>query len=507
MKLNRMGNTVSILIFITAFSQIISFVRESVFAYYYGTNVEADIYVIASQIPVTLFAVISSAVNTIMLPLYIEKKETQGILKAQSFLKSSICIFTVFSVIFVIFAELAAEMLVSLFAPGFEGEVKDTIVLYIRILLPTTIWTLTINILTACFNSSNNFSYPVTASMIQNIAIIVSMLAIARALGVMAAVLGTVIGIVLNFIFLAIPYKEILFASIDLKETWSDLKRILCKIGPVTLGVGVAEINQVIDRALASGMDTGSITALNYANKLSVAFSALILSGIATVSFKKFSEFYAKKNFEQYDRTLTNYVVLLVSILLPITIGAILFRKELIAVVFGRGAFDIDSIVRTAEIFTYSALGIVFIAVRDVLSKYYYAQGNTKTPMINAGIGLILNIFLNLVLSKFMGVSGLALATTIANIAVCVLLFASILKTEPEFYFIGFIKKIFVPMISALCMCIILLILDSADLFSNIGIELIFNTIAGGGIFMCSFYVLDKALMKELMVLLFKQIN
>ena len=62
-------------------------------------------------------------------------------------------------------------------------------------------------------------------------------------------------------------------------------------------------------------------------------------------------------------------------------------------------------------------------------------------------------------------------------------------------------------MISALCMCIILLILDSADLFSNIGIELIFNTIAGGGIFMCSFYVLDKALMKELMGLLFKQIN
>ena len=73
MSIKRLKGTIGGLVFMTFFSQFLSFVREIIFAYCYGTEFEADAYVMASQIPVTLFAVVTTAINTVILPVYIEE--------------------------------------------------------------------------------------------------------------------------------------------------------------------------------------------------------------------------------------------------------------------------------------------------------------------------------------------------------------------------------------------------------------------------------------------------
>lgn len=507
MRIKSLRNTVSGLIAITVFSQLIAFIRESIFAYYYGTSMFSDAYVMASQIPVTLFAVVSTSISTVILPIYTMKIEKEGEETAQIFLKSAIIMFTIICAVFVIICEAFPIPIVKIFAPSFSGEVLATTIQYVRILFPTIIATVLTNIITVYYNAGNNFFYPTVVAITHNVTAIAAMVFFARQIGVDAIVWGTFIGIVANALFLIIPHIEILRGKIEIQSTWNDVKHVLSRVIPVTIGVGIAEINRIIDRAVASGLDTGSITALNYANKLTVVFSALILSAVTTVSFKAFSELYAKGEYKKRNDTLVNYLTLLMMILVPLTIGAVLLKTQLITVAFGRGAFDTSSITRTSDIFFYSVLGLVFIAVREILSKYFYSSGNTRTPMINAAIGVGINIVLNLLLSRFMGASGLALATTISNVTVCILLFISIIRREQHFPLRDFSLNSIKVGLSSICMLFALLIIRWLISGINAWVEIAIYLVIGVVVYFVTFVLIDRKTLKSTVGLLFERFS
>ncbi|NLY81616.1 MAG: murein biosynthesis integral membrane protein MurJ, partial [Clostridiales bacterium] len=90
--------------------------------------------------------------------------------------------------------------------------------------------------------------------------------------------------------------------------------------------------------------------------------------------------------------------------------------------------FDSQAIMMTSGALFFYSLGIIGFGLRDVLSRAFYSMQDTKTPAINAAIAVALNIILNLVLSKFMGLSGLALATSISAVFGTFLLFISLRK-------------------------------------------------------------------------------
>ena len=149
MRVKNIKNTVSVLMGITVLSQVIAFLRESVFAYYFGTSMEADAYVMASQIPVTLFAIVSTAINTVMLPIYTEKKNTVGTHGAKGFLKTASVLFFGLSVAVIVLAEIFAVPLVRIFAPSFDAEMLQVTVRYTRLLFPTIVGTILINVFTS----------------------------------------------------------------------------------------------------------------------------------------------------------------------------------------------------------------------------------------------------------------------------------------------------------------------------------------------------------------------
>lgn len=507
MRVKNIKNTVSVLMGITVLSQVIAFLRESVFAYYFGTSMEADAYVMASQIPVTLFAIVSTAINTVMLPIYTEKKNTVGTHGAKGFLKTASVLFFGLSVAVIVLAEIFAVPLVRIFAPSFDAEMLQVTVRYTRLLFPTIVGTILINVFTVCFNADNDFFFPSVAALTQSVSIIAIMVICVKTLGTEAAVWGSILGIVANLLLILLPQRAVFCEKINLRQAWDDLKNVLYKVIPVTIGVGIAEVNRIIDRAVASGLDTGSITALNYANKLSVVFSALILSAVSAVSFKKFSETYARREFRKRSEQLSDYTVLLIAVLLPITIGALLLKTELIEIAFGRGAFDSDSVAQTADVFFYTAFGIVFTAVREIFSKYFYSSGDTKTPMINSGIGVGINIVLNLILSKFMGAAGLALATTISYVVVCVLLFITIVLREKSFDLAKLGKAVVKLMVAAAAMLLVLLVLNTFVPIQNSILKVMLNLLVGASVYALALFAIDRQLMRRMFGLLFERLD
>jgi len=95
---------------------------------------------------------------------------------------------------------------------------------------------------------------------------------------------------------------------------------------------------------------------------------------------------------------------------------------------YGRGAFDVQSVSITANVLLFYSIGLVAFSLRTVLYQAFYSQQDTKTPVVNAAISMIINIILNIILSRYLGIGGLALATSISAIICTLLLFISLRK-------------------------------------------------------------------------------
>lgn len=504
--MRKAGNTIGALIAITIVAQIIAFFRESVFAYYYGTTVSADAYVMASQIPVTLFAIVTTSISTVVLPIYSYKANNESENRANSFLKSFFIIFSLVSAVFILIAVGLAPLIVRLFAPGFDGDSLGLTIRYVRYLFPTVFFSGSIGIFTVLYNVHDNFIYPQGVAFLQNISIIVAIFLLGGKIGTGAAVLGTVAGITFNFLLLFFPKLNIFKEKVSLSSALEDSKTILSRVIPVTIGVGIAEINRLIDRAIASTLDTGSITALNYANKLTTVFSSLVLSAVSMVAFKIFSALFAEdKEEENYDMLL-RYISTLLVTLVPITVGAIILKSDLISFAFARGAFDNASLRQTIGVFQFYSIGIVFIAIREIFSKFFYATGNTRTPMINSAIGVVINIVLNLVLSNYMGANGLALATSISSIIICLMMGKKIFKDHSctgRKIIIAFLKTI----ISSIIMAVVIVVLNNLINLNQGITRILFSVAVGAIVYFVTLFISDKRLINTLITVLFRRID
>ena len=116
------------------------------------------------------------------------------------------------------------------------------------------------------------------------------------------------------------------------------------------------------------------------------------------------------KNYKGLKDVLRQSINLANLMLIPSTIGVFIFSKEIIWVIFGRGAFDIASAKLAGTTLMFYSIGFLGKGLREIISRPFYSIQDMKTPMINATFGIIINIILNFYLSKIMGLSGLALA-------------------------------------------------------------------------------------------------
>lgn len=488
MGLNRIKSNLFGLVGITILSNFFSFFREAIFAFFFGIGIYTDAFVMASQIPLTIFAVVTSAISTIVLPLYNSYKERDTVLSANRFLKAFLIVSVLICLFLVLLSEIYIENIVSIFAPGFTNITRDVTIQYTKILMPSIFLTSSISILSVAYFSNNNFFFPAIAGLTQNIAIVFMIVFKGSDWGTISAVYGIVIGLIVNLALLIYPIKHILSYNVTLSDYFSDVKIFIKRIIPVFIGVGAAEINRIIDRALASNLDQGSISALNYSSKVSVVFSAIIISALSNIAFNTFSRLFLKNAKIKLSYYVYVYSLFVLSILIPITMITITLRKDLIDIFFTRGAFDNIALMQTSELFGYTSLGIVFIAIRELWAKLYYSKGDTLTPMKNSILGIIINIILNIYLSSFMGAKGLALATVLSNIFVSVLLFISIVKYEIKFN----IKRLSFNSITifflSLCSLSCVMIVNQYLLFENIFIRTVFSSC----LFFAIYYIVYK---------------
>ena len=424
--MSKVAKSTVVLMIVTILAKILGFGRELVLASSYGASMYSDAYLTSMNIPLVIFAVIGTTLGTVFIPMYFDINNKLGKDMALQFTNNVFNIVICACILLSILGFIFTEQLVKIFAMGFEDEILKISIDFTRITIIGIVFTGLSYIMTAYLQVKNNFTIPGLISVPKNIIIIISIILSAK-YNPYLMIWGTLIGISTEFLFqlpyaIKSGYKYKMY--INIKDDY--IKKSICLVGPVLIGVAVNQVNTMVDRTLASTLIEGSISALNYANKLNGFVMALFITSIGAVIYPMLSKLSSeddKNNFTKSVYQSINSVVLLV---IPISVGAIVLAKPIVKVLFQRGAFDSIATNMTATALIMYSIGMVAFGLRDILGKIFYSLQDTKTPMVNGAIAMCMNIILNIILVRYLKLAGLALATSISAIICLILLFKSL---------------------------------------------------------------------------------
>ena len=428
------AKSVMIIMLFTLISKFLGFLREVLIASKFGSGAETDAYFIALTASYVIMTVIGESINTTLIPIFSDIEFKHGRKTQNEYVSNLITIVFILTCVFAIAGYTLAPYIVKFLAKGFIGEQYHLTITLARIGFPMMIFIALTNIFTSYLQYNGDFTIPSFSGIPFNFIYIIFLLLFAATFGIRGLMIATIFATFVQ-LMIHIPFiKKYDFKyklKLDIKDIY--IKQTLFLMAPVIIGSISTQLNLIIDRTLASELAIGSISALNYANKLNTLVFGVFIISITTVLFPLLSKESTKNDLSDFKKIINYGINTIIFITVPVTVGLIVLAFPVVRLFFQRGAFDGTATTMTALSLIYYSIGLLGMGIRDILNKVYYSIKDTRTPMINGIIAVVINVILNLMLIKYMAHSGLALATSIAVITSAILLLIGLRKKIGDF--------------------------------------------------------------------------
>ncbi len=417
----------------TMLSRVFGFIRDMVVAGFFGAGLVTDAFFVAFRIPNLLRRLLAEGSLTVsFVPVFTEylKKRSR-----QEALELADVAFTSLSVVLVVVSiagVLFAPFIVAVMAPGFvKHDVQyELTVLLTRFMFPYIFFISLVALCMGILNSLRHFAAPALSPVVLNISMILAALLLRDFFSepVFSLAVGVMVGGVLQ---LAMQWPFLLKMGVRLRPNFRfrhpGLKRIGLLMMPAAFGAAIYQINVFIGTVLASLLPKGSVSYLYYADRIVELPLGVFAIAVGTAALPSLSDQVARGEFEDFKKTISFSLRLILFITVPATVALLALREPILSVLFQRGAFDAAATVKTAEALLYYTLGLwAFSVIRVIVSAFYSLQ-DTKMPMKAAIVALIVNVAASIMLMGPMRHGGLALATSLAS-AVNVFVLGIVLK-------------------------------------------------------------------------------
>jgi putative peptidoglycan lipid II flippase len=424
--LKRQNNIISAAVVIMGtiiFSQILGLFRQRLLVSIFGASDTLGIYLASTRVPEFLFQlIIAGALTSAFIPVfsdYLAKDREEEAKKiASTLLAMSMIVFSIISVILIIFAREVA----SLVAPGFSPSQIDLMSNLMRVIIFGEIIFIVGSFFSAILQSYNHFFIPGIASALYNFGIIIGILFLYKFFGIYSAAYGVIIG-ALIFVVAQLPtikslgfrFKpDLSLASVRNAAVWNMFKLIW----PRTLSIAVFQLGSLITVTLVSFLQNPgrSYVIYDYAQTLAFAPVALFGQAIAQASFPVLSK--EKDKPEHFKITFMTSFNQLFYLILPISVLLLVLRIPIVRLIYGASQFDWEATVLTGRTLSFFAISLFAQALVYLVSRGYYALHDTKTPLVIGTISTFLMIILASVFIFYynLGVESIALAYSIGSI-------------------------------------------------------------------------------------------
>lgn len=308
------------------------------------------------------------------------------------------------------------HLLPKIIAPGYTGTRLEQVGFYLKILSVGMVFSLLTSLLKSILDAEKIYGYGAFSGIVFSVITILFVLMFHDSWGVMSLIVSVPIAYFFQFALLGVRTRKCVNIRVlfDLKD--KDVKNLLKAAFPVLLSNTTIEINQLVDRMLASGTKEGAVSALSYSANLSDLVISIFSASLITVFFTEFSNEAVKGNIEAIKEKLKQGINVICLILLPICVITILFGEDIVKIVYFRGAFDNQALsLTTIAVILYATCWIA-INVEKLCMKAYLALGDTKMPMVISIIVVIVNIVCSIMMVHFVNFAGIILGTVISEV-------------------------------------------------------------------------------------------
>ncbi len=419
-------------IFIIIFlSKLLGQAREMLIASSYGTGMEANAFLTATQIPLNFFDIIlGAAIVSAFVPVFNEKLSLDGIKTANKFANNFVGIVMALSFVLSLAGVICSSFLVNLMAKGFDENTALLTSKLLKIMFPSMIFTAVAYSFAGVLQSLGEFKAPAAMSLVSNGITILYLLLFKNKFGVYGLSVSMLVGWAMQLALL-IPYliKFNYNFGFSLDFLSSDMKKVYKLALPILLSSWVQPLNVMFNTFLASFLDNSSaVSAINYANKLYLIIASVFTVAVTNLILPELSRLFSDKKEKEAGKVIASSLKATTLFIVPVMALFILFAKPIVEIVYKSGNFDDRSVLLTSSALKFYSIGMIGYSWQEVLNKSFYSMQKSKIPMNTAFITIGVNVLLSLALIKPLGISGLSLSASVAATVSGSVLFVRIIK-------------------------------------------------------------------------------
>ncbi len=385
------------------------------FAYVFGTSGQYDAYIVAISIPFLLRNIFAEGgLSSAFIPLY--KKNSNK----NSFATHVFMFILVTAGIASLLLMLFSKTMVTVFAGGLKPSSFNLAVRGERItaffLLFISLWSWGAGVL----NSHGKFFVPSLSPMFNNLFVIVALLvAFFFHKGITIVCIGFLMGGLSQFIF-EIPFLKRTGFRFEFSDHQDDIKRFLRTFAFTSLAVSLGQVNLFVDTNVASRLVTGSISTIQYANRLYQLPLGILVISLATVYLPEMS---SHANIDDLKNSIHDAFSKLLFISIPSTLFIILFSHPIVNLLYVHGTFSLKSAVLTSQVLTILMIGFPFRSAVIVMNRALYAFENAKIATLITSVGVTVNAVGDLTLGFMYSVNGLAISTVLSSVTSTIIVY------------------------------------------------------------------------------------
>ena len=399
-----------------------------------------DSYFAAFTIPDFFFFTISAgALGVAFMPVladYLANGDRKSMWKlVASLLNLLTMVMAVVAVIIFVFAEPIMRVVLHVHA----DQLHDSVVIMRFLCLNPLLFTIS-GILTATQQALGRFFFYATAPLLYNGSIIAAALVFSTAdgrsggpghLGIMGLGIGALVGAILQLLV-------VMIGTVGTGFRWTphiiwrsrDFRQVLRNLPPRSIDQGMDQLESIVETRFANRFETGSISYYSNAYTLQLAPVLLIGTAISTAVFPRLNNRLSHGRPDLFRQDFLRFLRLIIWITLPVVVVSFFGRGYLAHLIFSKNSNDI------AYLFGFLTVAILFRSIYAIVSRWFYAQKDTRTPLYVS----IFTITLNIVLAAWLtrpggyGLSGLAIAQSIVAAVEVLILGVVMIKRDHKLF-------------------------------------------------------------------------
>jgi putative peptidoglycan lipid II flippase len=398
--------------------KFVSTAKELLVGWRFGVSGKMDAFIMALAIPTFGINLIANSFSAALIPTYISVREHEGPEAAQKLFSAiigwSLLLLSGFAALLAASAPWYLPLLASKFPPEKLALTYRLLVL----LSPLVVLTGVANICGAVLNAGERFALVAVAPLLTPALTILFLLA-GRGWGVYALAGGMTLGALAEMCVLGVALRR---QGVSLRPRWhgpdAHLRQVAGQFSPRVAGNFLRSCTGLADKSLAASLPQGSVSALGFGNRITATLLNVVSTALGAAMVPYFSKMAAHRDWEGVRYSLRRYLGLIFAATLPLAALFYFGSETIVRLLFERGSFTAEDTALVGRIQAFYALHIPFAVANSFLSRFLTTMLATRLTMWTAAAALALNITLDVVLMRRIGVAGIALSTTLSSLVI-----------------------------------------------------------------------------------------